>query len=91
MIFYRYEKPDGGGPYFTKDGFDRVFNHKSNDDTLSGALTIPLLKLWFEGKEEILKDCIIVIYDGELLWKSPRSSECTFKKSTAKRIGETNV
>ena len=48
MIFYRYEKPDGGGPYFTKDGFDRVFNHKSNDDTLSGALTIPFLKLWFE-------------------------------------------
>jgi len=91
MIFYRYEKPDGGGPYFTKDGVNRIFNFKSNDDTLDGALTIPLLNEWFKGKEEVLKDCHLVIYDGELLWKSSKNSNCTFKKSTAKRIGEINA
>ena len=91
MIFYRYEKSDGGRPYFTKDGVNRIFNYKSNDDTLDGALTIPLLKSWFKGKEKILEDCKIIAYEGELLWKNLKSSDCTFKKGTAKRIGEINV
>ena len=86
MIFYRYEKSDGGGPYFTRDGHQRSGNIVSNDDTLDGALTIEELNKWFIGKENIIEDCRIIKYDGELI-KLYESGDGIFKKSTAKRIG----
>ena len=89
MIIYRYEKEDGGGPYFTLDGHSRT--HLSihfNDDTLYGAESIDSLKKWFieRNATELIQDCKIVKYKGELIYKSPYSGEVIIKKSTSKQL-----
>ena len=38
MIFYRYEEDDGGGPFFTKYGKNRITGKNCDDDTLNGSL-----------------------------------------------------
>ena len=87
MKFYRYEKPDGGGPYFTKDGISRTDNALIfEDDTLDGCLTIEELKKWFLGKENVLQDCSIHLYDGELLNYNSCTKNAVFRKSTAQKL-----
>ena len=48
MIIYRYEKEDGGGPFFTSDGHSRTHSDiYFNDDVLCGAESIDDLNKWF--------------------------------------------
>ena len=86
IIFFRYEKEDGGGPYFSFDGVNRITKEKGFDDTLDGCLTIKDLKHWFTGKEEVLQNCYIKKYNGELLYFNNKTKNAVFKKSTAKKI-----
>ena len=86
MIFFRYEKEDGGGPYFTFDGINRITKKISEDDTLDGCLTIQTLKNWFVGKETVLQNCSIKKYEGEFLHINIKTNNAVFKKSTAKRL-----
>ena len=86
MIIYRYEKPDGGGPFCTRDGYLRndSITHFT-DDTLSGCKSIEDLNKWFKHQPQfLLKDCKIIKYEGELLYKSNCSTEIIIRKSTAK-------
>ena len=87
MIIYRYEKLDGGGPYFTKNGILRTNQLiQYNDDTLSGCLSLDDLFEYFKNKQCDLNDCYIMIYDGELIYKSHHSKEVCIRKSTAKQL-----
>lgn len=85
MIIYRYELPDGGGPFCTKDG--RVRDDPSisfNDDTLYGCKSIEELKLWFDKRNINYSNYILTKYCGELIKES--RNEILIKKSTARRI-----
>lgn len=90
MIFFRYEKEDKGGPYFSFDGENRITKEKSTDDTLDGCLTIQALKKWFNGKEQVLNNCSIKKYDGELLHINKITGNAVFKKSTAQKLQNKN-
>lgn len=87
MIFYRYEKRDGGGPYFTRNGMNRITGEQYIDsDTLDGALTKDDLYHWFLNKENVLNNCRICTYDGELLHINYNTGNAIFRKSTAIQI-----
>ena len=88
MIVYRYELPDGGGPFFTKEGVCRINpSIVFNDNTLDAATSIKKLKEWFNERNIILNDNFKIIkYDGEILYKN--KDIVTIKKNTAIRIGE---
>ena len=89
MIIYRYEKEDGGGPYFTPDGRSRTHSDiYFNDDILCGAESIDNLNKWFieRNATKLIQDCKIVKYEGELIYKSPHSGEVVIKKSTSKQL-----
>lgn len=64
MKIYRYEKEDGGGPYFTRDGILRSNpNIIMNDNTLFGCQSLELLLNYFEKEpKEILTGCKIAVY-----------------------------
>ena len=85
MIFYRYEKDDGGGRFFTKYGQNRITGKICDDDTLNGCLTIDDLNGWFEKRNFNISDYKIRCYDGELIIKH-EDGNCVFRKTTALRI-----
>lgn len=66
MIIYRYEKADGGGPWFNFDGYLRN-NTSIQDDIgyLYGCTSLKKLNEYFEDhKNEVnLKDCHLIIYN----------------------------
>jgi len=89
MIIYRYEKEDGGGPYFTPDGHSRTYTDiYFNDDILCGAESIDNLNKWFieRNATKLIQDCKIVKYEGELIHKFIHSGEAVIRKSTAKQL-----
>lgn len=66
MLVYRFEKKDGGGPFFTREGFHRLdHNVKSNHDYLYCCKSIKDLNNWFfsQFSQDQLSDCILKIYD----------------------------
>jgi len=79
-IFYRYEKEDGGGPFFTKDGINRQMGDICNDDTLNGCLSVEDLNSWFNKRNIDISDCKIVKYIGELMYCF-EDGGCLFRKS----------
>lgn len=89
MIIYRYEKEDGGGPYFTPDGRSRAHSDiYFNDDILCGAETIDNLNKWFieRNATKLIQNCKIVKYEGELIRKFLHSGEVVIRKSTSKQL-----
>jgi len=89
MIIYRYEKEDGGGPYFTPDGRSRTHpDIYFNDDILCGAESIDNLNKWFieRNATKLIQDCKIVKYEGELIRKFLHSGEVVIRKSTSKQL-----
>ena len=83
---YRYELPDGGGPFFTKDGSNRVYKDiKFEDDTLSGCANIAALEEWFHVRSIPTDNFLIKKYCGEMLYQSA-SGEIILKKSAAKQL-----
>ena len=89
MIIYRYEKEDGGGPYFTPDGRSRTHpDIYFNDDILCGAESIDNLNKWFieRNSTKLIQDCKIVKYEGELIRKFLHSGEVVIRKSTSKQL-----
>lgn len=63
MKVYRYEKPDGGGPFFTFYGINRFTHQRDDDNFLSGCLSIEDLKKYFLFQEDILEECVLQEYD----------------------------
>lgn len=68
MRVYRYEKPDGGGPWFTRDGIQR--NHgpmppKFSDSVLYGCTSLESLFSYSRDPAHNinLNDCEIKIYE----------------------------
>lgn len=88
LIFYRYERDDGGGPYFTRDGQCRTSCFKSQDNILSGFLNIRDLRAWAYYNKSVLDGCALCKYEGELLRLTNISGEAIFAKDTAIKIGE---
>lgn len=89
MIIYRYEKEDGGGPYFTPNGCSRTHpDIYFNDDILCGAESINNLNKWFieRNATKLIQDCKIVKYEGELIRKLFHSGEVVIRKSTSKQL-----
>ena len=89
MIIYRYEKEDGGGPYFTPDGRSRTHSDiYFNDDILCGAESIDDLNKWFVERNatKLIQNCKIVKYEGELIRKFLHSGEVVIRKSTSKQL-----
>ena len=84
-IFYRYEKEDGGGPFFTRDGVNRQTGDICNDDTLNGCLSVEDLNNWFNKRNIDISDCKIVEYAGELVYRF-ESGGCLFRKSGSVKI-----
>ena len=81
IIFYRYEREDGGGPFFTRDGVNRQTGNICNDDTLNGCLSIEKLDDWFNKRNIDISDCKMVEYVGELVYRFEDGS-CLFRKSS---------
>lgn len=89
MIIYRYEKEDGGGPFFTFDGHSRTHSDiYFNDDILCGAESIADLNKWFIERDatKLIQDCKIVKYEGELIRKFLHNGEVVIRKSTSKQL-----
>lgn len=64
MKIYRYERPDGGGPFCTIDGKLRINkNITYNNNLLFGCSSIEQLFKWFENYQSLLYGCKIKIYD----------------------------
>ena len=82
MTIYRYELPDGGGPFFTRNGQNRIYsNTKFNDNTLSGCDSIEHLKEWFKiRKITIPDDAIIRAYEGEIVYWNCKTNEVIIQK-----------
>lgn len=67
MRVYRYEKPDGGGPWFTRDGSPRgeLPRLKDYENVIYGFLSLQSLFDFFKdhGNEVDMKDCEIKTYE----------------------------
>lgn len=89
MTIYRYELPDGGGPFFTQDGQNRIYsNIKFNDDTLSGCDSIEHLKEWFKIRNITIPDnAVIRAYEGEVVYWNCKTNEVIIQKNTALAAG----
>lgn len=86
IIIYRYEYPNGNGPFFTKDGLNRVYSDiKFDDDTLSGCGNITILEEWFRARNIPTNDFIVRKYEGEYLYQT-RSGEIIIRKSSARLL-----
>ena len=87
MIIYRYELPDGSGPFCTYDGILRT-NSKYKIhcyDSFSGCETISDLEKWFSIRKINTNNFILAKYEGELLNKYS-SGEILMKRSTSKKL-----
>ena len=84
MKIYRYEKADGGGPWFDLNGKARFSDIElAEDKELFGCRSVEELKEYFSKTEHKvdLSDCYLVMYnipDEEC--KVLRSGEVTFPK-----------
>ena len=64
MKIYRYEKEDGGGPFFSLDGISRIDNKLiSNYDMKFGCTSIEQLLKWFQNCSILTTGCQIKIYE----------------------------
>lgn len=87
MRIYRYEKSDGGGPYFTLNGKLRAGDLQMNDNYLNGCDSLDNLQLYFQDKQDILQNCHIEIYnipDKEIIVK--RNHTVLFPKKYQKPV-----
>ena len=84
-IFYRYEKEDGGGPFFTRDGVNRQTGYICNDDTLNGCLSVEKLDDWFNKRNIDISDYKMVEYVGEPIYRF-EDGGCLFRKSSSVKI-----
>lgn len=86
MTYYRYELPDGGGPFFTKDGKLRAnTSFLSHDNTLSVCDSIETLKKWFSERKIPTEDFCIAAYRGVVVRKL-RSGEILIAKDSAVKV-----
>ena len=88
MIVYRYEYPDGGGPFLTKDGTSRTHPEiQFKDNTLYAATSIEELDNWFLSRNIQLDDNLHLIkYEAEVLYEYPNTGEVIIRKDTARKI-----
>ena len=64
MLIYRYEMPDGGGPFFTLDGVQRRTGVKlPPSEYIFGCKNIDDLNKYFNNVENISEECKIVVRD----------------------------
>lgn len=68
MLIYRYEKEDGGGPFFYKDGTERAVVKDGTplilrQDMLYGCLSLNSLNLYWKDNEKYIQNCYLTIYD----------------------------
>ena len=68
MLIYRYEKEDGGGPWFRLSGVARRKVspdnlYYMNDGKLSGCTSIESLNAYFKDQGISLDECHVVIYN----------------------------
>ncbi len=85
MIVYRYEMPDGGGPFCTREGQIRTrSNIWFNDDTLYCCKSISKLEEWFTLRGINTTSFILTKYEGEKISENER--EIIIRKSTARKI-----
>ncbi len=68
MRVYRYERPDGGGPWFTRDGVqrnDRPMPKKFSDNILYGCTSLDSLFAYFRDPVHNvdLGDCTVRVYE----------------------------
>lgn len=82
-LVYRYEYPDGGGPYFTPDGVMREPPpsqiHIARDKYLYGCDSLKNLidyAIRHDFKTDNMK---IVVYTGEIIYKNKHTGEVRFK------------
>lgn len=87
MVIYRYELPDGGGPFFTKDGHNRIYpSIIFNDNTISGCGNITLLDDWFRNENIPTNDFKLQKYIGEVVYIGKKSGEIRLKQNTAIKL-----
>lgn len=88
MIIYRYEYPDGGGPFLTRDGVSRTHpEYQFDDNTLYGAVSIKALENWFKCCNIVLDPALqIVKYDAEVVHEYPDLGEIVVRKDTARKL-----
>ena len=88
MIVYRYEYPDGGGPFLTRNGISRTHpEYQFDDNTLYAAISIEALQKWFSCRNIKLDNNLQLIkYEGEVLHEYSNTGEVIIKKDTAKRL-----
>ena len=93
MIIYRYEYPDGGGPFLTREGVSRTHpEYVFDDNTLYGCDSIESLNDWFAVRDIQLPDDIrLCKYYGELVHEYPNTGEVIIRKDTAKIISRTRI
>jgi len=61
MIVYRYEMPDGGGPFFTLGGIQRRTGVQMPPSAyVFGCTNFEDINKYFQGKDSIPKECKLV-------------------------------
>lgn len=64
MKVYRYEMPDGGGPFFTLDGVQRRTGVQlPSSDYIFGCSSEEELDKYFNGVKDIPAECGVVVRD----------------------------
>lgn len=93
MIIYRYEYPDGGGPFLTRDGVSRTNpEYVFDDNTLYGCDTIEHLNEWFAIRNIELPDTMwLCKYYGEPVHEYPNTGEIIIYKDTAKLLSKVRI
>lgn len=86
MIYYRYEMPDGGGPFITRDGVLRADpSCVMNDNTLSVCDSVDSLNRWFSEREIPTNDLIVTAYKGNVVSKL-KTGEILIAKDTSVKV-----
>lgn len=64
MRVYRFEREDGAGPFFDINGNSRgtSFDFKKTN-YFWGFVTLKSLKEYFDKRQELIKDCKLIVYD----------------------------
>ena len=84
-IIYRYELPDGGGPFCTRNGQNRIYPEIIfKDNTLYGCSTLEKLNDWFKKRNISYNNCVLTIYSGKVIKEN--ENEILIEKNTAKKI-----